>query len=166
MDDASTILLRWCKQRAGIRLRSSFVQSWKIERTITNTETAYMELLADFKCKDISLTSEPVIPENFGTNALGIYPEGPLRQGGGVVLQIQDTIDLSNSTFSLLNNLDVGGQLPRGVLRWTLTDGTRQIQAMEMETIEELNLKTPFGCKVTIEKTREISLEDKLTVLF
>lgn len=150
MDDAPTILLRWCKQRAGIRLRRDFLQFWNNQREspITDTETAYKELVDYFLCKDLSISSEPVIPDNFGVDPVDTFPPGHLRQGGGVVLQIQDTNEITTSTFSLLNTLSEGGTIPRGLLRWTLTDGIRQVQAMEMETIPELNLKTLLGCKV------------------
>jgi hypothetical protein len=150
MDDTPTILLRWCKQRSGIRLRQDFLQTWKNQREspISDTEAAYKELVEYFLCKDLFISSEPVIPEDFGRDPVETFPPGYLCQGGGVVLQIQDTNEITTSTFSLLNTLNEGGNLPHGILRWTLTDGSLQIQAMEMEHIPELNLKTPFGCKV------------------
>jgi hypothetical protein len=161
------ILLKWCKDRAGIRLKKEYLKSWYEKRTapIVDTEAAYSELVSDFLNTDISLTSEPVVQEDFGQIPMDTFPMGHLRHGGGVVLQIQDTNDISNSTFSLLNNLTNStpvrqtyversegeeATFSRGMLRWTLTDGTKQIQAMEMETLPELNIKTPFGCKVYV----------------
>jgi hypothetical protein len=165
LDQPPVILLRWCKDRACIRLTEEYLKSWYEKRTtpIRNNEVAYNELVSDFLNTDISVTSEPVIQENFGQMPTDTFPMGPLRHGGGVILQIQDTNDISNSTFSLLNNLSNSTPVrqtyiertegeevnfSRGMLRWTLTDGARQIQAMEMETLAELDLKTPFGCKV------------------
>ncbi|KAI9486231.1 MAG: hypothetical protein EXX96DRAFT_476313 [Benjaminiella poitrasii] len=159
------ILLRWCKDRCGIRLSSTYFQAWhETHKHLTNTEAAYNELLQDFLRKDIAETSEPIITDDFGQSVVDIFPAAHHRPDG-VVLQIQDTTDISNSAFSLLNNLknsvpvrqtyversaDDPVEFPRGMLRWTLTDGSKQIQAMEMETIPGLDLKTPFGCKLLI----------------
>ncbi|KAG1000310.1 hypothetical protein G6F26_009196 [Rhizopus arrhizus] len=160
------ILQRKCKDKNGIRVTKEYLQSfWNQEqpRPLPDTDEAYDQLLQDFLHKDIALTSEAVIPENFGQNTIETFPLGHLRHGGGVVLQIQDTVDIGYSALSLLNNLtnatpirqiyverNIDEQItfPRGMLRWTLTDGKNQIQAMEVETIPDLLLTTPFGCKV------------------
>jgi hypothetical protein len=159
------ILIKRCKERSGIRLRKEYVKSWCDSRSIpiTNIDTAYTEIVDDFLNKDMSITSESVIPEQFGQLEVDAFPPNHLRVGGGVVLQIQDVDDISNSTFSLLSNLnnlstvrqvyvernaDDEVDFPRGTLRWTLTDGIRQVQAIEAELIPELNLQTPFGTKV------------------
>lgn len=159
------ILIKWCKEKNGVRITKDYLKKWHQSRTSpsNNTETAYRHILNDFLNEDISDTSEPVIQDTFGDSDLETFPLGHLRQGGGVVLQIQDTIDISHSTLSLLksiSNLTLVRQtyrergeneeveFPRGILRWTLSDGHKQIQAMEMETIPTLNLKTPFGTKV------------------
>lgn len=151
IDEPPAILQRRCKERSGIRLTRDYLQSWIEKRTtpISDIEIAYNEIVADFLKTDISFSSEPVIPENYGQLAVDIFPPGHLRQGGGVVLQIQDTNDVSHSAFSQLDNLSIGQEWPRGKLRWTLSDGDRQLQATEFETISALNLKTPFGTKVS-----------------
>ncbi|RCI03865.1 recQ-mediated genome instability protein 1 [Rhizopus stolonifer] len=165
IDEPPSILKRWLKDRTGIRISQDYLRSWYADhpKPISDFEAAYNEILTDFLHKDMSLTSQPVIQDDFGQMPVHTFPLGHLQ--GGVVLQIQDTNDISNSTFSLLNSLhnltpvrqtyveravDEEVTLPRGMLRWTLTDGTKQIQAMEMETIPDLNLKTPFGCKLLI----------------
>lgn len=166
VDNIPYILQRKCKDRDGIRITKEYLQTFWSQgqrRPTPDTEEAYNQLVQDFLNKDIALTSEPVIPENFGQNSIETFPQGHLRHGGGVVLQIQDTIDIRYSTLSLLNNLtnatpvrqiyvernkDDEVDFQRGMLRWTLSDGKNQIQAMEMETIPELSLTTPFGCKV------------------
>ncbi|KAG1174672.1 hypothetical protein G6F70_004664 [Rhizopus microsporus] len=168
VDNIPYILQRKCKDRDGIRITKEYLQSFWSQgqrRPTPDTEEAYNQLVQDFLNKDIALTSEPVIPENFGQNSIETFPQGHLRHGGGVVLQIQDTIDIRYSTLSLLNNLtnatpvrqiyvernkDDEVDFQRGMLRWTLSDGKNQIQAMEMETIPELSLTTPFGCKILI----------------
>ncbi|CAO3645897.1 unnamed protein product [Mucor hiemalis] len=156
MDHAPTILLRWCKQREGIRIKREFLQIWNNQRPspITDMEAAYTELKSNFLSKDLSECAEPVIPEEYGQEAYETFPPSQLRQGGGVVLQIQHTMDLSNSTFSLLNCIENGDNFPRGLLQWILTDGTRHIHAMEIETIPGLDLKTPFGCKLLVQNCK------------
>lgn len=152
IDEPPAILLRRCKERSGIRLTRDYLQSWKDQRTspINDIAMAYTEIVADFLKTDISVSSEPVIPENHGQLPVDTFPPGHLRQGGGVVLQIQDTNDISHSALSQLDNLNTGQEWPRGKLRWILSDGTRQVQATEFQTITSLNLKTPFGSKVLI----------------
>jgi hypothetical protein len=166
MNEPSAILLRRCKDRYGIRLKREYVQSWREARSqpITNVDVAVEQLKNEVLAKDIRLTcAQSVISENFGQADIETFPPDQFKEGQGVVLQIQDVDDVNNSTFSLLNKLnnlstvrqvyierdeDDEVDFPRGLLRWTLSDGVRQIQAMEMEKIDGLDLKTPFGCKV------------------
>ncbi|CEP19528.1 hypothetical protein [Parasitella parasitica] len=170
-DEPPVILLRWCKDRSGIRLKSEYLRAWKAARSegITNYENAYNELVAEFLKTDISASSVPVIQDDYDKNSVDTFPVGYLREGCGVVLQIQDALDIRHSTFSILNSLrnatpvrqtyiernegdDVN--LPRGMLQWVLTDGTKQIYGIELETIPGLDLKTPFGCKLLIKRCR------------
>jgi len=147
-------------------LKKDYLRTWKAAKSepIADYEAAYTELVADFLKTDISTTSEPVIQDEFDQNPVDTFPVGHLREGCGVILQIQDTLDIRHSTFSLLNSLNNATpvrqmyiernegdevNLPRGMLQWVLTDGTKQIHAMEIETIPGLDLKTPFGCKVS-----------------
>ncbi|KAL7318061.1 hypothetical protein PS15m_004333 [Mucor circinelloides] len=171
LDEPPVILLRWCKDRTGIRLKKDYLRTWKAAKSepIADYEAAYTELVADFLKTDISATSEPVIQDEFDQNPVDTFPVGHLREGCGVILQIQDTLDIRHSTFSLLNSLNNATpvrqiyiernegddvNLPRGMLQWVLTDGTKQIHAMEIETIPGLDLKTPFGCKLLIKGCR------------
>ncbi|KAI8641837.1 hypothetical protein BD408DRAFT_345349 [Parasitella parasitica] len=170
-DEPPVILLRWCKDRTGIRLKTEYLRAWRAARSeaITNYEHAYAELVAEFLNTDISATSVPVIQDDYDKNPVDTFPVGYLREGCGVVLQIQDALDIRHSAFSLLNSLsnatpvrqtyiernegdDVN--IPRGMLQWVLTDGSKQIYAMELETIPGLDLKTPFGCKLLIKRCR------------
>lgn len=169
MTEPVAILLRDSKDRYGIRLKREYLQSWVQGSSApinnNNRDLAVEELKSDFLAKDIQDTSIAIIPEQFGQSDVDTFPPEPYKQGRGVVLQIIDTEDISNSAFSLLNKLnnltpvrqvyierddDEDVDIPRGLLRWILSDGNKQVQAMEMETIPELNLKTPFGCKVNI----------------
>ncbi|KAK4520165.1 RAS2 protein [Mucor velutinosus] len=171
LEEPPVILLRWCKDRSGIRLKKDYLRLWKAAKSqpIVDYEAAYSELVADFLKTDISTTSEPVIQDEFAQNPVDTFPVGHLREGCGVILQIQDTLDIRHSTFSLLNSLNNATpvrqlyiernegddvNLPRGMLQWVLTDGTKQIYAMEIEAIPGLDLKTPFGCKLLIKGCR------------
>ncbi|KAG1462945.1 hypothetical protein G6F56_005402 [Rhizopus delemar] len=160
------ILKRKCKDRTGIRITDEYLGSfWNhTPRPAPDSEEAYNQLVNDFLSKSLDRTSEPVIPTGFGQSERDTFPPGQLRHGGGVVLQIQDTVDIRQSSLSQLNSITNNGPvrqvyalknqdeitLSRGMLRWTLTDGKHQIQAMEIETIPELSLMTPFGCKESV----------------
>lgn len=162
-DEPPVTLIKWCKERSGIRLTKEYVKEWHQARSspISDIESAYKELVSDFLNRDITTTSEPVIQKEFGQLSVDTFPLGHLRQGGGVVLQIQDAIDIGISTLTLLKSLNTlrvvrhtyrendDTEFPRSMLRWTLTDGHKQIQAMEIERISGIDLKTPFGTKVS-----------------
>lgn len=152
MNEPPAILLRRCKERSGIRLTRDYLQTWHDRRSSvsSNIELAYNDILADFLKTDMALTSEPVIPADYGRLAIDTFPPAHLRQGGGVVLQIQDTNDVSHSALSQLDHLSNDQDWPRGKLRWTLSDGHVQIQATEYQTIPFLNLKIPFGSKLLV----------------
>ncbi|KAI8080890.1 hypothetical protein BDF21DRAFT_451829 [Thamnidium elegans] len=167
-EELPTILLRRCRERNCIRLKKEYLQSWKERRLspISNIEAAYEELVSDFKKTDIATTSEPVIAQDNG-QLPDSFPPGQFHQG--VVLQIQDTWDISHSLFSQLNNLKDGIKIPRGMLRWTLSDGTSLIHARETENIQGLELMTPFGTKLLVKscqvKHGMLQLSNKNTTL-
>ncbi|KAF7724616.1 recQ-mediated genome instability protein 1 [Apophysomyces ossiformis] len=163
-------LLRLLEDRSGIRIRPEYLQQWYAERMVSvasnnsDREFLYAALLDDFLNKDMRLTSKPILAEDYGQQPLDTFPAPQFRQTG-IVLQIQDTIDISHSAHSLLDSLstvttvrhvytsredDDEVRFQRGMLRWTLTDGTKEIQALEFKRIPELNMNTPFGCKLLI----------------
>ncbi|KAI9277616.1 hypothetical protein BY458DRAFT_432875 [Sporodiniella umbellata] len=161
------ILQRKCKDKSGIRFTEEYLGSFwtRSSRPPPDSEEAYQQIVNDFLSKDLANTSEPVIPDSFAKEDRDTFPPGHLRHGGGVVLQIQDTVDIRYSALSQLNQLTNAApvrqvyverneeaeiQLTRGILRWTLTDGHCQIQAMELEPIPGLTLLTPLGCKDSI----------------
>ncbi|GAA5807008.1 hypothetical protein MFLAVUS_000357 [Mucor flavus] len=106
-EEVPAILLRRCRERNCIRLKKEYLQSWKERRSspISSIEVAYDELVSDFKKTDIATTSEPIIAKDNG-ELPDSFPSGQFHQG--VVLQIQDTWDISHSLFSQLNNLKDG----------------------------------------------------------
>ncbi|KAI9273154.1 hypothetical protein EDC94DRAFT_594026 [Helicostylum pulchrum] len=167
-EEVPAILLRRCRERSCIRLKKEYLQSWKERRSspISCIEVAYEELVTDFKKTDIATTSEPVIAKDNG-ELPDSFPPGQFHQG--VVLQIQDTWNISHSLFSQLNNLKDGIKIPRGMLRWTLSDGTSLIHARETEDINGLELMTPFGAKLLVKscqvKHGMLQLSNKNTTL-
>ncbi|KAI8146121.1 hypothetical protein BJV82DRAFT_665922 [Fennellomyces sp. T-0311] len=161
--DFSQTLRHLLESRNGIRPSQQYIDKWIREqppRTVRDRDSMHSSILEHFLNQDLKDTSLPTIPASYGNEPLGSFPPG-----NGIVLQIVDTHDISNSTHALLNNLatvapvrqvyvrraaedDV--QFPRGMLRWTLTDGFTEIIGLEYETISQLNLTTPFGCKLFI----------------
>ena len=149
------------KTQNGIQAKQEYIEQWlrdRPPRTSDTAETMHNSILQHFLSKDLKDTSIPTIPSNYGNAPLDSFPPGQ-----GIVLQIVDTQDISNSTHSLLNNLATVApvrqvyvrrategdiQFPRGTLRWTLTDGYKEIVALEYERLSQLKLITPFGCKV------------------
>ncbi|CDH53001.1 hypothetical protein RO3G_00763 [Lichtheimia corymbifera JMRC:FSU:9682] len=159
MSDSSYTLLRMLENELGVKAKREYVQSWQQSQAeqFGDRRRMYEALKLDFLGRDMADTCLPTIPSDFGSDQLNVFP------AKNTVLQIVDTKDLSHSTHSLLNELatvtpvrqvytrratDADINFPRGMLRWTLTDGTHQIVAIEMKRINELQLKTPFGCKV------------------
>ncbi|KAI9266783.1 hypothetical protein BDA99DRAFT_506678 [Phascolomyces articulosus] len=162
MDHAYT-LQQLLKTKHGIQAKSEYIEQWLRERPprpSDNRDTLQSSIFQHFLIKDLKDTSMPTIPSDFGNDPLTSFPPGP-----GIVLQMVDTRDISNSTHSLLNNLATVApvrqvyvrrattgdiRFPRGTLRWTLTDGYKEIVALEDERIHSLNLTTPFGIKLFI----------------
>ncbi|KAI8138862.1 hypothetical protein BJV82DRAFT_582512 [Fennellomyces sp. T-0311] len=130
----------------GFRPKQSLIDQW-IQTPMPP------DALARFMNSDLKDTSLPTIPEDFDNNSTSLP---------SMVLQIVDAVDIGNSTHSLLSNLEADNpvrqvykkkgdvQFPRHTLRWTLSDGYKQVPALEYEPIPELDLLTPFGCKLLI----------------
>lgn len=163
-DSIAYTLSKLLEERVGIRLKPGYLETWLSTVARGDRETLYIAALDHCLNTNIAETSVPVIPSDFGKETLSTFPTGHLRNGPGIVLQIQDTIDISHSTHSLLNNIASVAPVrqvyvrrnqneditfPRGMLRWTLTDGTRTVRAIEYKRFPNLDLKTPFGCKVS-----------------
>ncbi|KAI9315165.1 hypothetical protein BX666DRAFT_1959818 [Dichotomocladium elegans] len=161
MADHTYTLLRLFESRLGIQPREDYITTWQQSRSdrFKDCEEMYLAVLQDFLNKDMADTCRPSIPPHYGKESLEIYAPR------GTVLQIIDTRDLSHSTQSLLNEMSTAAavrqvyvqraseediKFPRGMLRWTLTDGTSQVVGIELKRISDLDLKTPFGCKLHI----------------
>ncbi|KAI7880005.1 hypothetical protein K492DRAFT_237579 [Lichtheimia hyalospora FSU 10163] len=161
MSDSWYTLLRMLETELGVKAKKEYVQSWQQSKSeqLWDRQRMYEALKHDFLQRDMADTCLPTIPSDFGGDQLSVFPTK------STVLQIVDTKDMSHSTHSLLNELatvtpvrqvytrratDADINFPRGMLRWTLTDGTHQIVAIEMKRINQLELKTPFGCKLLL----------------
>ncbi|KAJ8656521.1 hypothetical protein O0I10_007844 [Lichtheimia ornata] len=159
MSDSWYTLLRMLENELGVKAKREYVESWQQSQAeqFGDRQRMYEALKHDFLGRDMADTCLPTIPSDFGSDQLNVFP------AKNTVLQIVDTKDMSHSTHSLLNDLatvtpvrqvytrratDADVNFPRGMLRWTLSDGTHQIVAIEMKRINGLQLKTPFGCKV------------------
>lgn len=160
MSDSWYTLLRMLENELGVKAKREYVESWQQSQAeqFGDRQRMYEALKHDFLGRDMADTCLPTIPSDFGSDQLNVFP------AKNTVLQIVDTKDMSHSTHSLLNDLatvtpvrqvytrratDADVNFPRGMLRWTLSDGTHQIVAIEMKRINGLQLKTPFGCKVS-----------------
>ncbi|ORY97888.1 hypothetical protein BCR43DRAFT_523989 [Syncephalastrum racemosum] len=141
------------EKRYRIRARKRWIDAWlsRQERRV-DRETAVNQLYNEFLNSDMAEISRPVLD--------------PANMEDEIVLQIKDTLDLNHSALSLLgciatvapvrqvytrrSNSDI--KFPRGILRWTLTDGHNEILAIETKRIPSLELKTPFGCKIRVKR--------------
>lgn len=178
---SATTICRLLEDRKGIRLKPEYIESWQrsLPRDLASAdrEAVLDAAFQDFLGKDIADTSRPTIPSNFGEEDLFTFPPGNLKNGGGVVLQLMDALDITNSAHSLLNNLATVAPVrqvyvqrsndeihfPRGMLRLTLSDGVRMVRAIELTTISNLDLKTPYGCKVLCILFSSQRMSDMLT---
>ncbi|KAI8880516.1 hypothetical protein K501DRAFT_335333 [Backusella circina FSU 941] len=156
------ILIRKCEERKGIRITEKYLETWCSQRQLSNDmESEYAALLPDVLNTELAQTSTPVISDEISKAPFNTFPPGNFRRG--VVLEIVDTDDISNSALSILENLtstthvrrgvvtnEDQTEIQRGTLHWILSDGATHIHAMENETIPELSLTTPFGCKLLI----------------
>jgi hypothetical protein len=154
------ILIRKCEERKGIRITERYLESWCLQRQLSSDlEREYEALVSDFLNTEMAQTSKPVISDEISKAPFNTFP--PVNLQRGVVLEIVDVDDISNSALSVLESLtntihvrrgvvtnDDQPEIQRGTLHWILSDGTTHIHAMENETIPELSLTTPFGCKV------------------
>ncbi|ORX61801.1 hypothetical protein DM01DRAFT_1332379 [Hesseltinella vesiculosa] len=128
-------------EQNGIRIRPNFYEQW--ERDTPNAEylTAkqkYDHLFDHFLTDDIGKSCLPCLDPN-------------KRLPSKLILQIQDVTDTSNSLYSLVKSIETDpDNLARGRLKWTMTDGQREIFVYELEQIPNISLTTPFGTKVVI----------------
>ncbi|KAJ1535751.1 hypothetical protein HK096_001860, partial [Nowakowskiella sp. JEL0078] len=128
---------------------------------------------------DLSATSVPTLPENISKNTHKITVGEPTPGiSHGIILQINDVMEVGESTQSLLakikelrvsikkppnvvnaevlveNNLSdeekIRKSLPRKMLKFVLTDGHQDISAMEVQAINELDMTLKLGTKLLI----------------
>ncbi|KAG0040122.1 recQ-mediated genome instability protein 1 [Podila clonocystis] len=124
-----------------------------------------MYLLADFR----TLEPTPILPSTVSTpHRQRLFTDHGADDNAGVILQILQIQDISNSSLKLLENCEalgvagdqlggfqVGKALPRGMCALDLTDGVRKIRAFAMEPIPEIAIEMKLGAKIRV-KNAEI----------
>ncbi|KAF9300022.1 recQ-mediated genome instability protein 1, partial [Mortierella antarctica] len=119
-----------------------------------------MYLLADFR----TLEPTPILPSTVSTpHRQRLFTDHGAGENVGVILQILQIQDISNSSLKLLENCEalgvagdqpggfqVGKALPRGMCALDLTEGVRKIRAFAMESIPEIAMEMKLGAKIRV----------------
>ncbi|KAF9320913.1 recQ-mediated genome instability protein 1, partial [Podila minutissima] len=119
-----------------------------------------MYLLADFR----TLEPTPILPSTVSTpHRQRLFTDYGAGENAGVILQILQIQDISNSSLKLLENCEalgvagdqpggfqVGKALPRGMCALDLTEGVRKIRAFAMESIPEIAMEMKLGAKIRV----------------
>ncbi|KAF9392245.1 recQ-mediated genome instability protein 1 [Podila verticillata] len=120
----------------------------------------HMYLLADFRI----LEATPILPSTVTTpHRQRLFTNHGTGEHAGVILQILQIQDISNSSLTLLERCEavgvmgdqsggfqVGKALPRGMCALDLTDGVRKIRAIAMEPIPEIAMEMKLGAKIRV----------------
>ncbi|KAI9207219.1 uncharacterized protein BJ171DRAFT_493932 [Polychytrium aggregatum] len=126
-----------------------------------DTETFVASVLQQLLISDLAQVGLPVLPEDTDVEGLVLQP---------CLLQIVSIRDIGESVFSQHNKITeqqakqaaqadgtpidpekILRSLPKKMLQLTLTDGTRNISAIEYRPVHGLELFTPPGAKVLVQ---------------
>ncbi|KAI8060963.1 hypothetical protein BC940DRAFT_337232, partial [Gongronella butleri] len=128
------------KREQGVSLKPEFYEKWRRDAGGGGQGTPqqqYEALLQHFLVSDLGAAVEPFLHDSR-------RPQLPET----MVLQIRDVSDTSHSLLSLVKHLETNPtQLPRGSLKWVMTDGQGELLVYELDRISALKLTTPFGAK-------------------
>lgn len=155
-------LLTSLENRHGVFLHQDFVVRHLSDKKMAESANWEEQIYNVFLETDIIQSSIPVIPPDFGQLHDVLFPDS----SKGIVLQINNIIDIENSAQSLLNTITVSNPVrqvyqqaptesnapvnfPRGTLKLEVTDGYRQITALEVKRIASLSMNVPIGAKVS-----------------
>lgn len=155
-------LLTSLENRHGVLLQQDFVSRHLADKKMAESGNQEEHIYNAFLDTDIVQSSIPVIPPDFGQLHDVLFP----ASSKGIVLQINDIIDIENSAQSLLNTITASNPVrqvyqqaptesnapvnfPRGTLKLEVTDGYRQITALEVKRIASLSMNIPIGAKVS-----------------
>ncbi|KAJ2964804.1 hypothetical protein NQZ79_g361 [Umbelopsis isabellina] len=156
-------LLTSLENRHGVFLHQDFVIRHLSDKKMAESANWEEQIYNVFLETDIIQSSIPVIPPDFGQLHDVLFPDS----SKGIVLQINNIIDIENSAQSLLNTITVSNPVrqvyqqaptesnapvnfPRGTLKLEVTDGYRQITALEVKRIASLSMNVPIGAKILI----------------
>lgn len=156
-------LLTSLENRHGVLLQQDFVSRHLADKKMAESGNQEEHIYNAFLDTDIVQSSIPVIPPDFGQLHDVLFP----ASSKGIVLQINDIIDIENSAQSLLNTITASNPVrqvyqqaptesnapvnfPRGTLKLEVTDGYRQITALEVKRIASLSMNIPIGAKIIV----------------
>jgi hypothetical protein len=149
------------ENRYAIHVEPEYLASLISDKSVVDNAAPEKQIYDHFLKSNISQSSVPVIPPNFGQLHEVLFPSSP----NGIVLQINDVMDIENSAQSLLNTITASTPVrqvyhqpptvpngpvnfPRGTLMLEVTDGYRVITALEAKKIPGLSMNTSLGAKV------------------
>ncbi|KAG0087878.1 recQ-mediated genome instability protein 1, partial [Podila epicladia] len=158
--NASVVWIRQCIEfRQTQQAKGAIPSSSTSIKDIANF-VYQMYLLADFR----TLEPTPLLPSTVSTpHRQLLFCEHGAGENAGVILQILQIQDISNSNLKLLENCEalgvagdqpggfqVGKALPRGMCALDLTEGVRKIRAFAMEPIPEIAMEMKLGAKIRV----------------
>jgi RecQ mediated genome instability protein len=155
-------LLTTLENRHNVLLQPDFLLRLLSDKKMAESANRDEQVYNAFLETDIVQSSIPVIPPNFGQLHDILFP----ASSKGIILQINDIIDIENSAQSLLNAITASNPVrqvyqqapaesnapvnfPRGTLKLAVTDGYREVTALEVKRITSLSMNVPIGAKVS-----------------
>ncbi|KAG0035163.1 recQ-mediated genome instability protein 1 [Podila clonocystis] len=162
--NASVEWIRQCIEfRRTMQAKGTIPSSSTSTKDIANF-VYQMYLLADFR----TLEPTPILPSTVSTpHRQRLFTDHGADDNTGVILQILQIQDISNSSLKLLENCEalgiagdqlggfqVGKALPRGMCALDLTDGVRKIRAFAMEPIPDIALEMKLGAKIRVKNAQ------------
>ncbi|KAH8555248.1 hypothetical protein BGW37DRAFT_130317 [Umbelopsis sp. PMI_123] len=155
------------ENRYAIHVEPEYLASLISDKSVVDNAAPEKQIYDHFLKSNISQSSVPVIPPNFGQLHEVLFPSSP----NGIVLQINDVMDIENSAQSLLNTITASTPVrqvyhqpptvpngpvnfPRGTLMLEVTDGYRVITALEAKKIPGLSMNTSLGAKILVKNCR------------
>ncbi|KAI8575992.1 hypothetical protein K450DRAFT_258853 [Umbelopsis ramanniana AG] len=155
------------ENRYAIHIEPVYLTSLISDKSKADNATTERQIYDHFLKSNMSTSSLPVIPPNFGHLHDVLFPGSP----NGTVLQINSIMDVENSAQSLLNTLTASTPVrqvyhqpptvpngpvnfPRGTLKLEVTDGYKIITALEFRRIPSLSMNTYLGTKILVKNCR------------
>ena len=148
------------EDRYAIHIEPAYLASLISDKSKSDNAATEKQIFDQFLNSNMSNSSLPVIPPNFGQLHDVLFPSSTK----GTVLQINSIMDIENSAQSLLNTITASTPVrqvyhqpptipngpvnfPRGTLKLEVTDGYKLITAIEFKRIPSLSMNTYLGTK-------------------